>query len=427
MLDATALAAAIAAGNTTAVATTAACLDRIAARDAVVKAWAHLDPAQAWASAAASDAVPVTGPLRGVPIGVKDVILTRDMPTAYNSPLYEGHQPGLDAACVALLRRAGATILGKTATVEFASIGRVAATTNPHAPGHTPGGSSSGSAAAVADGQVPIALGTQTGGSIIRPASFCGVWALKPTWGTVSGEGMKPFAPSLDTLGWFARSARDLGLMLRAFDPPATPDPTPATLRRIAVWRTPGWASAGPATGAALTTAIDRLVAAGIAVADLALPAWCDGLAEAQLTIMMAEGRRSFLHEYRTGAPRLHPRIVAMVENAAAIGPDQLRDAHDLAARARHAFDAAAAEHDAVLAPSTICEAPEGLSSTGDLIFNGLFTLMHVPCINLPLFRAANGLPVGLTLTGPRYADHQLVGIAEQLQSLFADRLVVPR
>lgn len=420
MPDATALATAFARGEHTAVGATAACLDRIAARDAVVKAWAHLDAAQAHAAAAAYDAAPVEGPLCGVPIGVKDVILTRDMPTAYNSPLYKGHQPDMDAACVALLRQAGATILGKTATVEFASIGRIAATTNPHSPGHTPGASSSGSAAAVADGQVPIALGTQTGGSIIRPASFCGVWALKPTWGTVSSEGMKPFAPSLDTLGWFARSARDLGLVLRAFDPPATPFDKPKELRHIAIWRTPGWEAAGPATRAAMAAASARLVAAGIAVEDLEMPAWYDGLADAHMTIMMAEGGQSFLREYRADASALHPRIVAMVKNAGAITRDRLRDAHDLAGRARQAFDRVASAYDAVLAPSTVGEAPHGLEHTGDLIFNGLFTLLHVPCINMPFFRAANGLPVGLTLTGRRYADRALIDLADRLVSILA-------
>ncbi len=416
--DATAFAAAIHAGSTTAATVTETCLARIAARDADVRAWAFLDPAQARDAARAADACPGSGPLHGVPIGIKDIILTRDQPTGYNSPLYPNHNPGIDAACVELLRHAGAIILGKTATTEFAALGKVSDTTNPHASDHTPGGSSSGSGAAVADGQVPIALGTQTGGSIIRPASFCGVWALKPTWGSVSLNGVHPFAPSLDTLGWFARSARDLQLMLAVLAL-APPQPRAPPLRRIGLWRTAGWPLAGPATRAALAETTDRLRAHGVVVEELPLPPSCDALAAAHGTIMRAEGRRSFLAEHARGPAELHPRMIDMIEDRPPIAPADLRRAHDVAAQARLDFDRTAAEFDAILSPSTIGAAPHGLSNSGDLLFNGLFSLLHVPCVNLPLFTAPNGLPLGLTLSGPRYADAAIVAVAGQIETLF--------
>ena len=318
-----------------------------------------------------------------------------------------------DAACVALLRQAGALILGKTETVELAAIGHVARTRNPHALDHTPGGSSSGSAAAVADGHVTIALGTQTGGSIIRPASFCGVWALKPSWGLISTEGAKPFAPTLDTIGWFGRSAADLTLLLDLLTPaPVASDPLDPAALNIAVWRTAGWLRAERATIDAMAATIAALRSAGARVTELALPPQFDRLAQAQWTVMLAEGQRSFLAEYRRDAGKLHPRIAQMVEDAGGFGSADLRAAYDLAAEARAMFDAATAGYDAVLAPSTIAEAPHGLAQTGDLLFNGLFTLLHVPCVNMPFHHAANGLPVGLTLTGPRFADARVIAAA---------------
>lgn len=413
--DARACLEAIATGRASALTVTEACLDRIAARDPLIGAWAHVDPDLARAQAVARDGAATRGALHGLPVGVKDVLLTRDMPTAYNCALYAGFAPPIDAACVALLRQAGAVILGKTETVEMASIGAPARTRNPHAPDHTPGGSSSGSAAAVADGHVPIALGTQTGGSIIRPASFCGVWALKPSWGTVSAEGSKAFAPSLDTIGWFARSAEDLTLMLDALDPRPHPDAVEAPQladAHVAVWRTAGWDRAEAATRDAMAAATALLRKAGARVTELDLPSPFPDLARAHWIVMLSEGQRSFLADYRAAPDRMHPRIADMVRSAGGFSTADLLWAQDVAAQARTLFDATAGQFDAVLAPSTIAEAPYGLAATGDLLFNGLFTLLHVPCVNLPLFTAANGLPVGLTLTGPRFSDRRTIAVA---------------
>lgn len=405
--------------NTTVRAVVDACLDRIGARDALVRAWAHVDPALARAQAVSLDQAPTRGPLHGLPVGIKDVLLTHDMPTQYGCDLYKRHHLPVDAASVALLRQAGALILGKTETVELASIGAPPRTCNPHAPDHTPGGSSSGSAAAVADGHVPVALGTQTGGSIIRPASFCGVWALKPTWGTVSVEGAKPFAPSLDTIGWFGRSASDLSLLLDVFDPVPQPDAVIAPLAdaRIGIWRTAGWHRAEAATRDAMDTAIANLRKAGAQVTELDPGAPFDDLAATHWTVMLAEGQRSFLAEYRVAPDRIHPRIADMARTGGSFSAIDLRAARNIAADARIRFDAMAAGFDAILAPSTIGEAPIGLESTGDLLFNGLFTLLHVPCINMPLYRAANGLPVGLTLTGPRTSDRAIIAMAAAIAS----------
>jgi Asp-tRNA(Asn)/Glu-tRNA(Gln) amidotransferase A subunit family amidase len=397
-----------------------ACLARIEARDATVRAWSHIDRALVLTQVAELEKQPRRSPLHGVPIGIKDVILTKDMPTQYNSELYEGSFPKIDAACVSILRAAGAVILGKTDTVEFASTGRKALTRNPHDLARTPGGSSSGSAAAVADFHVPLALGTQTGGSMIRPASYCGVFAMKPTWGLVSAEGAKSFSPTLDTIGWFARSAGDLKLMYDLFDPDGPAEEPPLSLAgaRIAICRSPFWGQAEDATRDAMAVAEAALRAAGAVVSDLELPEMFDGLAAAQLVVMDGEGRRSFLSEYRMHEDRLHPNLRAYVLNPKGVGLGDLKDAYDLAARCRAEFDRIAGDYDAVLTPSTVGAAPLGLAETGAMTFNAMWTLLHVPCINWPVFTTAEGLPVGLTLTGPRFSDRRLLAAAAAVEPL---------
>src|SRR5690242_7902747 len=284
----------IAAGRLTAEALTAACLDRIAAREGVVGAWHYLDRDAALAAAGQRDSEPPRGPLHGIPIAVKDLIDTADMPTAYGSPIYHGHRPAADASCVALARAAGAVVLGKTVTTEFATFfpGKTA---NPRNLAHTPGGSSSGSAAAVADGMAPLAFGTQTAGSVIRPGAFCGCVAYKPSFGLINRAGVKPLADSLDTIGVFARSAEDaaffVGVLaerpaLRHLELPQRPP-------RIGVYRTPVWDQAEPATAAALDAARAALERAGAAVAEIPIAPEHEGLTEAQDTIMWFETVRA--------------------------------------------------------------------------------------------------------------------------------------
>ena len=393
-----------------------ACLERIRARDDAVHAWAYINAEQVLEQARALDRAGPRGPLFGLPVGIKDVFLTRDMPTQYNSPLYEGFSGGVDAACVTLLREAGALILGKTETAEFASSGRLAPTVNPHDLTRTPGGSSSGSAAAIADFHVPLALGTQTGGSVIRPASYCGVFGFKPTWGMVSAEGAKTFSPSMDTVGWFARTADDLILVNDALSPvePETPD-VRIEGARIAVCRSPVWGQAGAATREALAQESVRLAAAGAIVTELDLPQPFDQLVDVQKCIMLSEGRATFLAEYRKDPGRLHPGLRSQVENAAGYTLAQLREAHDIAANCRRAFDAIAGEFDAVLTPSTIGDAPMATEGSGAMIFNAIWSLLQTPCVNVPVARPAGALPVGLTVTGPRYSDRRILAIARAM------------
>ncbi len=419
-LTATEARARIAAGTLSALALTEACLARIAVREPEVHAWAHVADTSAVRTAAGRDGPGERGPLHGLPIGIKDVIQTRDMPTRHNSALYDETDPTPDASCVALLRAAGAVILGKTETVEFAATGRVAPTRNPADLRCTPGGSSSGSATAVADFHVPLALGTQTGGSIIRPAAYCGVYGVKPTWGLVSREGAKTFAPSLDTIGWFARSAEDLGLLYDVLDPePAgEADALSPGAARIAVCRTAVWDQAEAATRDAMDEAILRLMAAGAEVVELTLPPMFDDALATQGVIMKGEARASFLAEHRLHGEALHPSLAGYVENAEGISRGGLRDAYDRAAAMRVAFDEIAAQFDAVLTPSVTGEAPEGLVSTGSYVFNALWSLIHTPCVNVPGLTGPNGRPVGLTLAGLRFADRRVLAAAAMLGGL---------
>ena len=422
---ATALLPRLRSGELSAQSCTQASLARIAARDADVHAWAYLDPEQALTRAAELDdarAAGLVGALHGLPIGLKDVLLTCDMPTQYNSPLYRGFSAGVDAACVSVLRSAGALLLGKTDTVEFGATGRVARTGNPLRLTHTPGGSSSGSAAAVADFHVPLAIGTQTGGSIVRPASFCGIYGMKPTWNLVSREGARMFSASLDTIGWFARSAADLALLLDVFDTEANADPAPLRIEsaRIAVCRSPAWHAAEAATRDALDSAVEAIRAAGGTVVHLELPAVFSRLGELHDIIMRSEGRSAFLAEYRLHGAALHESFRGQVENTADYSRVQLREAYDVAARCRAEFDAIAADFDAVLTPSTTGEAPFGLATTGSFAFNAIWSVLHTPCINVPGFLGPSGLLVGLTLAGPRFADRRVLAAAAALGPLFA-------
>lgn len=403
-----------------------ACLRRVAARDADIKAWAYVDAEQVLAEARHLDRLVERGgergPLHGVPVGIKDVLSTRGLPTQYNSPIYKDFRPAADAAAVTLLRAAGALIFGKTTTVEFGATGRKPPTCNPHNPSHTPGGSSSGSAAAVADFHVPLALATQTGGSIIRPASFCGIYGMKPTYGSVSNEGAKCFAPSLDTIGWMARSAADLALLYSVLVNTAEPVPDfSLSGARVGLCYSPAWADAEPATQRAMATAAARLRDGGAQVGELQLPAHFSDLLAHQNLIMRSEGGRSFLAEYRTHADLLDADLRAQVENARDSSPRQLLLAQDAAARCRTEFDAEAANFDVIVTPSSTGTAPAGLASSGHWTFNAMWTLLHVPCINVPGLKGHDGMPVGLTLTGPRWSDARLLSAAAAIGAVLAD------
>ncbi len=392
------------------------CLQRIEERDSSVRAWAFIDPEYIINQAQEMDRLGPRGPLFGLPIGIKDVLLTEDMPTQYNSPLYQNYHPRIDASCVSMLRQAGALIFGKTETAEFASSGSLAPTRNPHNLLHTPGGSSSGSAAAVADFHVPLSIGTQTGGSMIRPGSFCGVFAFKPTWGLVNPEGAKIFSPSMDTLGWFGRSVGDLILLNDVFDSHIQAMPVISLASaRFAFCRSPVWSQAETSTQRALEQCMLKLQEAGSTIIDIVLPDEFNALADVQKLIMLSEGRASFLAQYRQDKTKLHPNICAQVENAAVYTRAQLREAYDIAAHCRKLFDSIAARFDAVLTPSTPGVAPLSTEGSGSMIFNGIWSLLHTPCVNVPLSRRQDELPLGLTVTGARFSDRQTLAAAKAI------------
>lgn len=399
-----------------------ACLELIRARDGELRAFSCVDSDIAMAQARARDREAARGPLHGVPIAVKDTIQTADLPTQYNSPIFEGHRPGVDASCVRALRALGAVILGKTDTHEFAAAGRLPATRNPHDPRCTAGGSSSGSAAAVAAGMVPLALGTQTGGSTIRPAAFCGVFGMKPSYAETSFEGARTFSPTLDTLGWFARSIEDLALLAAALGVLRQDwHPRPGVRRlRFGLCRTPMWTQAEPASQQVLLETAERLRHAGAAVEDLELGepfghlnAWHD-------VVMQGEGRAAFLDLYVAFPELLHDEFKAKVRNRTGIKPRQLLEARDSIASSRPLFDSLAAQYDAVLTPSAPGEAPQSLDTTGMATFSRIWTALHVPCITIPAGRGPRGLPLGVQLVGPRLADAALLGVARGVASCLA-------
>ena len=411
-LSAIELARGIASGALTAEAVTLACLERIGAREPAVKAFAFLDTELALAQARRCDAEPSRGPLHGVPIVVKDVLNTADMPTEMGSPIYAGHRPEADAACVALARAAGAVILGKTVTCEFAGV-HPGPTTNPHNPGHTPGGSSSGSAAAVADGMAPLAFGSQTGGSVLRPAAFCGIVGFKPSFGKLPRAGLKAAADSFDTIGVMGRSVADVSFFMDALLG-RTPAPSaPLNKPRIGFCRTPWWYTAQPETVEAFEDAAARLAQAGAALREARLPVDFDGLMTARETINAYERARTLDWEWTHHRGQISPRMAATIEQGLALPEDEYQSALTLTERCRAALGSVMDGLDALLVPCVPGEAPAGLEHTGDTCFQALWTMLHVPAISLPTHGGPRGLPVGIQLVAPIGVDDALLGVAQ--------------
>lgn len=421
-LSARAAAAEIAAGRLTAEALVTACLDRIAAREAVVGAWHYLDPDAAVAAARRADAGPPSGPLHGIPIAVKDLIDTVDMPAGYGSPIYEGHRPAADAACVALARGAGAIPLGKTVTTEFACF-TPGKTANPHNPTHTPGGSSSGSAAAVADGMVPLGFGTQTAGSVIRPAAYCGCVGFKPSFGVIPRAGVKMLADSLDTIGVMARSVDDAAFFagVLAGRPALRDVEMPQAPPRIGIYRTPVWGEAEPSTIAAMDRARAALERAGGWTAEIVVPAEHQGLVQAQETVMGFELVRSLAHERLRHSAELSPRLAQLLDAGMAVGAEEYDAALAETAAAQAKLDGFFGPCDAMLTPAAPGEAPQGLGYTGNPVFNRMWTLLGTPCITVPALWADNGLPTGVQLVGRIGDDARLVRAALFLERALAE------
>jgi Asp-tRNA(Asn)/Glu-tRNA(Gln) amidotransferase A subunit family amidase len=409
-----------------------ACLARIREVDGVVQAWAFLDPDHALAQARAADQLrlsgQLTGPLHGVPIGIKDIFDTADMPTEYGSVLYAGRTPSRDATVIARLRAAGAVVMGKTVTTEFAyfSPGK---THNPHNPQHTPGGSSSGSAAAVAAEMVPIALGSQTNGSTIRPASYCGVVGFKPTHGLISRHGVLALSRTLDHIGLFARSIDDIALLAAQLVGYDENDPDTRPRARIpfvemgaeepplppmfAFVKTPYWERTDDDTKEGFSELIEQLgeQVEEIELLPSAIDAW-----ELHRTIMEAEMAANLEREWDEGRDRLSEQLQALLERGHNVRAIDYQRALSRIAPIHESFvELFEQRYDAIVTPTATGVAPKDLSSTGDPIFCTLWTLCGMPAISLPLLQGANGLPLGVQLVGPRNGDARLLRTARWL------------
>jgi len=407
-------AALMASGKLSAVQLAEDSLARVEQREHDVQAWAYLDPQQLLAQARESDRQPRRSLLHGIPVGVKDIIDTSDMPTEYGSPIYAGHRPQADAACVAMLRNAGALIMGKAVTVEFAA--RFSGKTrNPHNTAHTPGGSSSGSAAAVADFMVPLALGTQTGGSVIRPSAFCGIVGFKPTFNMINRAGVKPNSESLDTVGIMGRTVPDAALTFSLLTAQDVPDfGTAATGNpRIGFCRTPQWRHADHATAAAMEAALPRLANAGARVKEVELPEKFGGAVAAQGTISDYEFSRALSHERRNFPDKISAILMKKLKESDRCTAAQYLAARNLLGECRRLLDDVFVDFDILLVPSAPGEAPKGLETTGNSIFNRMWTALYVPAITVPVFTGTAGLPIGAQLVGPFGMDHKTLVHAE--------------
>ena len=402
--------------KSTVVETVEAALAAIQARDGELRAWKAVDREFALRQARALDAGPRRGPLHGMPVGVKDIFDTADLPTEYGSPIYQGHRPAADAACVAAARAAGALILGKTVTTEFATM-VPAATVHPKNPQHTPGGSSSGSAAAVAAGMVPFAYGTQTVGSIIRPAAYCGVVGYKPSYGMLSRSGMKMGAETLDTAGVIAKTVELAALLagasaMRPMKIDAMEKP------KLAVCRTPNWHQMSREGAGAFENSLQQLASRGAKLVETDIP--FDRLDEAASTILVYEMARGLAYEFANHRARVAPILLERVEAGATMPYSKYAEALAYAADCRARLKDSVKDVDAILTPSATGEAPAGLGSTGDTAMNRLWTLLHGPCVTVPAGDGPGGLPLGVQIVGLPGVDAKTLAVARWVEHALA-------
>ena len=408
-----------------------ACLGQIERLDEEVCAWAFLDPDFALQQAREADlAIKVgrsLGPLHGVPIGIKDIIDTKDMPTEDGTVLHRGRRPLQDATVVSKLREAGAVIMGKTVTTELA-VFHPGKTRNPHDLQRTPGGSSSGSAAAVAAGMIPLAIGTQTNGSVIRPASFCGVYGYKPTFGLISRHLVLQQSRPLDQVGVFARSIEDVALVAESIIGHDSMDPDtklqakpelfltqaqpPPVDPFLAFVKSPVWDQATEDTHAAFSELAEEL---GEYTESCELEEWINEVHDLHRLVMEADLARSFAPEYVNGKGQLSDILCKMIERGQMVTAVDYNNAVARMSEYYHAFDKLFEEHDAIITPAVPGEAPVGLESTGSPMFCTIWTYFGMPAITLPLLQGDNGLPLGVQLVGPRGDDARLLRTARWL------------
>ncbi len=418
-----------------------ACFERIDELEDSIGAWAHLDRALALEQARAADDIRFRGKpmgaLHGLPVGIKDIIDTADYPTERGTVLHRGRRPQRDATLVSLLREAGAIILGKTVTTELA-VYAPGKTRNPHDPGRTPGGSSSGSAAAVSAAMVPLAVGTQTNGSVIRPASYCGVYGYKPSFARISRHGVLTQSPPLDTIGLFARTLGDLALIadvLMRFDAqdaamkPVAPPAISDTLEQeipanphFAFVRTPVWNQVDTMSKDGFRELIEAVNEREQKTVDiLDLPPAFDALHEDHRKVMEADLARNFADEYHRGRDELSTVLREMIERG-----QQVSDSEYDSALARQAdYDALLQEildeYDAILTPATPGPAPAGIEATGSPVMNTIWTFCGTPALSLPLLQSPEGLPFGVQVVGARDDDARLFRSAGWLLAMLAD------
>jgi Asp-tRNA(Asn)/Glu-tRNA(Gln) amidotransferase A subunit family amidase len=408
-----------------------ACLARVREAEPQVQAWQHLDPEHALKQARARDedrrAGRPTGPLHGVPVGIKDIIDTADMPTEDGTVLHAGRMPDRDAAVVTMLRAAGAVIMGKTVTTECAYF-HPGKTRNPHNPEHTPGGSSSGSAAAVAAGMVPLALGSQTNGSVIRPAAFCGVYGFKPTHGLIPRSGILKLSRALDHVGLFARTLEDVALLAEQLvgqddgDPDTRPHARipfqavagdePPLAPQLAFVKGPAWERAEPEAKEAFAELVGEL---GERVQEVELPPSAQRALDWHRTIMEAEMAANLDLEWEKGRERLSEKLRSLLARGREANALEYQKALARIPILYEGFGEIFERCDAILTPSAPGTAPRGLGATGDPAFCTLWTFLGTPALNLPLMRGANGLPLGVQLVGPRHDDARLLRTARWL------------
>jgi len=382
------------------------CLAQVDARDGALHAWAVVDSEFARRQARALDAGAIRGMLHGVPLGVKDIFDTADLPTGYGSPIYKGHRPAADAACIAAARAAGGIVLGKTVTTEFATM-VPAATVHPRNPRHTPGGSSSGSAAAVATHMVHLAYGTQTVGSIVRPAAYCGVVGFKPSYGYLSRSGMKMGAESLDTPGVIARSVEDAALLVAASAMrPELQFVTSIDKPTLGVCCSPNWGQMTREGARHFEHTVRHIEEKGAKVVDAEMPASFAELDAAAGRILNYEMARGLAHEAAQHRAKIAPVLLERVDIGARISYRDYMLALQYAADCRRQLAELTRQVDAILTPSATGEAPAGLESTGNTAMNRLWTLLHGPCITVPAGDGPGGLALGVQLVGVPAGKH---------------------
>ena len=416
MLSALDLARAIEAGTMTPLDVVERCAIAIAERETEVGAFVTLD--LEGARKAAQQSRLKDKPLRGLPVALKDIFDTADMPTEYGSPIYAGHRPKADASMVALINRAGGTLIGKTVTTEFAHLDP-GKTRNPHNLAHTPGGSSSGSAAGVAAGFFPIATGSQTGGSVIRPASFCGVAGFKPSYRLLPTIGMKCVSWHLDTAGLFAASVSDVAFAASVIgDRDLRVDGRPPSSPRIGVLRDQPWPAASGDMVAALDKVARAAAGANARVRDIKLTPVLAAAFRAHTVIQAYEAARSLASEYERSRDKLAKGVLELVEQGFATTAGAYDDARRTASQARRALSDLMTDVDVILSPSAPGAAPKGLGSTGSSTFNRLWTLMGTPCVSVPGLTDPSGLPLGVQVIGRFGQDRATLEAARFLEGL---------